>query len=190
MVTYSSSNRADKDLRTLLNIMCRSFLSPYFDEDGNFVNVGRGNIGVVSLNLPMIWKKSDGKTFYEDLENYLLMIRKFFKKRMELMADMPASINPVMWLHGGFKSDLKYPDEKIGYRNLKSFTASFGVTALNELNMLMEGKFLHQSDRKLVNGVVDFINEKIEEYKEEDGILYSIYGTPKLLGLWVVTLIE
>lgn len=74
---------------------------------------------------------------------------------------------------GGFRQ----PEEPIGDL-VKNFTASFGITALNELNMLREGKPLHESDGEFIGDVLGFINNLINKYKEEDENLYALYATP------------
>lgn len=157
---------------------CRAYLSQYYDENGNLVFTGRANIGAASLNLPMIWKKSNGETFFEDLEYYMQMIREFLIGRYDAIANNYCSSNPLAFTQGGLHKGTKNPNEKIGHDIVKSFTASFGITALNELNVLMENKPLHESDQRKVKDVVDFINVKIEEFKEQDGYLYALYGTP------------
>ena len=153
---------------------CRAFLSE--DPSGEFE--GRANIGAVSLNLPMIWKESEGKRFWDDLHDYLHVVRNFLKKRYAAVADNVCSTNPLAFTQGGVMGGNKSPDEKIGMDIVKTFTASFGITALNELNVLVEGVQLHESPKHFVNDVVDFINHWIRRFKEEDGYLYALYGTP------------
>ncbi|PSV00972.1 anaerobic ribonucleoside-triphosphate reductase [Photobacterium kishitanii] len=153
---------------------CRAYLSE--DESGTFT--GRANIGAVSLNLPMIWQKSKGENFYKDLEFYMQMIRKFLIKRYHDIANNYCSSNPMAFTQGGLKGGTKNPTDKIGLDIVKSFTASFGISALNELNYLAEGKPLHESDGKFMHEVLDFINGRIKEFKKEDGFLYALYGTP------------
>lgn len=162
----------------LTSMGCRSFLSEWNDSEGNPRYVGRANVGVVSLNLPMIWKKSEGAEFWNDLNHYLDMMRAFLRKRYDAVAGNPCSTNPLCFCQGGIVGGNKRPDEKVGYDIVKSFTASFGITALNELNVLETGKELHESDRRFVNKVVDHINNYIEKAKKEDGYLYSLYGVP------------
>lgn len=157
---------------------CRAYLSPYTNEEGETYFTGRANIGAVSLNLPMIWKKSEGKNFYADLENYMQMIREFLISRYDAIANNYCSSNPMAFTQGGLHGGNKQPNDRIGHDIIKQFTASFGITALNELNVLMEGKPLHESDQVKVKEVVAFINDKIAEYKAEDGYLYALYGTP------------
>jgi ribonucleoside-triphosphate reductase (formate) len=121
---------------------CRAFLS---EGCGSFV--GRANIGAVSLNLPMIYKLEGD--FYYNLAYYLTMIRGLLIKRYEYLAKAPCSTNPLAFTQGGLMGGTKRPDEPIGDL-VKNFTASFGITALNELNVLHEGKPLHESNQAFV----------------------------------------
>ena len=158
---------------------CRSYLGEYFDDVSNDYHfVGRGNVGVVSLNLPMIWKKSEGKRFYKDLDYYLELCHRFLQSRYQYISEMPCSTNPLCFCEGGVLNGHKKPYEKIGMDILKSFSASLGITALNELNVLMEGKMLHESDQKKVTEVIDYILARIKEWKDAEHLGYSIYATP------------
>lgn len=157
---------------------CRAYLSDYKNEDGESIFIGRANIGACSLNLPMIWQKSKGETFYQDLDYYLGIIREFLKKRYENLAKQKCSSNPLGFCQGGLYGGNKKPYDEIGYDIVKSFTASFGITALNELNMLIEGKWLNESDQTKVNEIVDYILDKVGQFKKEDGYLYATYCTP------------
>lgn len=166
-------------MRTSLNKMCRAFLSEFSDENGEIFFTGRANIGAASLNLPMIYMKAleENLDFYETLDYYLNLIREFLKKRYVAVANNKASTNPLCFTQGGLAGGNLKPDEKIG-DIVKSFTASFGITALNELNYLHEQKQLHESDKRFVNEVIDFISERVETFKKEDGHLYALYGVP------------
>lgn len=159
--------------------MCRAYLSDFYDENGEMYFTGRANVGCVALNLPMIYMKSkeENVDFFETLDYYLNMIRCFLKRRYEAVANNKASTNPLCFTQGGIKGGNLKPDELIG-DIVKSFTASFGITALNELNVLYENKQLHNSDKKFVNKVVDYISNKVDSFKKEDGHLYALYGVP------------
>lgn len=87
-----------------------------------------------------------------------------------------ACTNPMCFTQGGLYNGYLDPDDEIGDL-VEYMTASFGITALNELSILATGKTLKESSY-FANTVVDFINEKIEEFKKEDGYLYALYGTP------------
>lgn len=158
--------------------MCRAYLSDFKGENGESVFTGRANIGAVSLNLPMIWKESDGKHFYKDLDYYLEMGRNIHKKRYETLANTQCSSNPMAFCQGGLYKGNKKPTDKIGYDIVESFTSSFGITALNELSVLAEGKQLHEGSGEFANEVMDYLNDKINQFKKEDGFLYALYYTP------------
>lgn len=174
---------------------CRAFLSPYYerggfepaDEDDKPIFVGRFNIGAVSLHLPMILAKArrENKDFYEVLDYYLEMIRGIHQRTYEYLGEMKASTNPVMYCEGGFYGGHLKPEDKIKPL-LKSATASFGYTALNELQELYNKKSIRE-DGQFALEVLKYINDKIAVFKKEDGHLYAIYGTPaeSLCGLQI-----
>ena len=174
---------------------CRAFLSPWYERGGMHpaddedvpVFVGRFNIGAVSLHLPMILAKarSESRDFYEVLDYYLEMIRGLHKRTYEYLGAMKASTNPLAYCEGGFYGGHLKPQERIK-KLLKPMTASFGITALNELQELYNGKSIAE-DGQFALEVLEYINQKVNEFKEEDGWLYAIYGTPaeSLCGLQV-----
>ena len=174
---------------------CRAFLSPWYERGGMHpaddkdqpVFVGRFNIGAVSLHLPMILAKArkESKDFYEVLDYYLELIRQLHIRTYAYLGEMRASTNPLAYCEGGFLGGHLKLADKIKPL-LKSATASFGITALNELQELYNGKSLVEDGAFAVE-VLEHINQKISEYKEEDGNLYAIYGTPaeNLCGLQV-----
>ncbi len=174
---------------------CRAFLSPWYerggmhpaDDEDSPVFVGRFNIGVVSLHLPMILAKSrqESRDFYEVLDYYLNLIRQLHIRTYAYLGEMRASTNPLAYCEGGFLGGHLQLHDKIK-PILKTATASFGITAFNELQELYNGKSLVE-DGAFALEVLEHINEKIAEYKEADGNLYAIYGTPaeNLCGLQV-----
>ncbi len=174
---------------------CRAFLSPWYQEGGmkpahnkdTPVFIGRLNIGAVSLHLPMILAKSrqESRDFYEVLDYYLNLIRGLHIRTYEYLGEMRASTNPLAYCEGGFYGGHLGLHDKIK-PVLKSATASFGITALNELQQLYNKKSLVQ-DGEFALEVLKYINKKITEFKEEDGNLYAIYATPaeNLCGLQV-----
>ena len=174
---------------------CRAFLSPWYerggidpaDADDKPVFVGRFNIGAVSLHLPMILAKAreEQKDFYQVLDYYLEMIRKIHIRTYRYLAKRKASTNPLAYCQGGFYGGNLDPEESIE-SIMKSSTASFGITALNELQVLYNGKSIVE-DGQFALEVMKYINKKITEFKYEDNILYAIYGTPaeNLCGLQI-----
>lgn len=174
---------------------CRAFLSPWYieggmqpkDENDRPVFVGRFNIGAVSLHLPMIYAKAkhESKDFYAVLDYYLELIRDLHKRTYEYLGEMKASTNPLAYCEGGFYGGHLGLHDKIK-PILNAATASFGITAFNELQQLHNKKSLVE-DGQFAIEVLEHINEKIEEYKKADGNLYAIYATPaeNLCGLQV-----
>ena len=174
---------------------CRAFLSPWYEHGGmepvdkndKPVFIGRFNIGAVSLHLPMILAKAreEQKDFYEVLDYYLEMIRHIHLRTYRYLAKRKASTNPLAYCQGGFYGGHLKPEEAIE-PVLKSSTASFGITALNELQVLYNGKSIVE-DGQFALDVMKYINKKITEFKNEDHILYAIYGTPaeNLCGLQI-----
>ncbi len=174
---------------------CRAFLSPWYERGGMHpaddkdvpIFVGRFNIGAVSLHLPMILAKArkESKDFFEVLDYYLNLIRQLHIRTYAYLGEMRASTNPLAYCEGGFLGGHLKLTDKIKPL-LKSATASFGITALNELQMLYNGKSLVE-DGQFALDTLEFINKRINEFKEEDGNLYAIYGTPaeNLCGLQV-----
>ena len=181
--------------RVISPMGCRAFLSPWYerggmhpaDKDDKPVFVGRFNVGAVSLHLPMILAKSrqESRDFYEVLDYYLEMIRGIHIRTYEYLGEMRASTNPLAYCEGGFYGGHLDPRDKIKPL-LKPMTASFGITALNELQELYNGKSIAE-DGQFALEVMQYINKKVNEYKEADGWLYAIYGTPaeSLCGLQV-----
>ncbi|MBD5478272.1 MAG: anaerobic ribonucleoside-triphosphate reductase [Lachnospiraceae bacterium] len=174
---------------------CRAFLSPWYERGGMHpaddkdvpVFVGRFNVGAVSLHLPMILAKArqESKDFYEVLDYYLNLIRQLHIRTYAYLGEMRASTNPLAYCEGGFLGGHLKLSDKIKPL-LKAATASFGITALNELQMLYNGKSLVE-DGQFALEVMEHINAKVNEYKEKDGNLYAIYGTPaeNLCGLQI-----
>lgn len=174
---------------------CRAFLSPWYerggmnpaDENDKAIFEGRFNLGVVSLNLPMILAKSrqESKDFYDVLNYYLELIRGLHKRTYDYIGELKASVNPIAFCEGGLLGGYLKPDEKI--KNLlPPMTISYGITALNELQRLYNGKSIRE-DGQFALEVMNYIQSYINKIKEEDHILYAIYGTPaeSLCGLQV-----
>ncbi len=174
---------------------CRAFLSPWWEKGGLYkadesdqpVYEGRFNIGVVSLNLPLIYLTAtrDGEDFYGQLDYYMEMIRDIHLYTYNYLANRSASIDPLCFCEGGMYNPLDAendgrkglnPDDKIE-PFLRCATASFGITALNELQQAYNGKSIVE-DGEFALEVMRHINEVVDRFKQEDGRLYAVYGTP------------
>lgn len=159
---------------------------------------GRGNNGVITINLPLIYQycKQNNLDFYKKLDYYLELIRKLHQRSIEFNGKKRASVNPYAFCYGGLidsngKPCTKKPNETLK-SSLNTFSTSIGVTALNELQLLYNRQTIKQAmEEKEATGktpfceeVIDYILDKMEYYKAKDKIAYSLYGTPaeKLSG--------
>ena len=137
--------------------------------------------------MPLIYAKAkqESKPFFDVLDYYLNLIRKLHLRTYDYLGEMKASVNPLAYCEGGFYGGHLGLHDKIK-PILKSATASFGITALNELEQLAHKKSLVE-DGSFALKTMEHINQMVEKFKEEDGRLYAIYGTPaeNLCGLQV-----
>ena len=174
---------------------CRASLSPWFrrggmhpaDDKDTPVFEGRFNLGAISLHLPMILRKAQleaeengknvEKAFFETLDYYLELIRGIHIKTFKYLAKKKASTNPLGYCEGGFYNGHLKPNEALGEDFLRPMTMSFGITALNEFQELWNQKSLVE-DGEFAIKTMEYINNKVSEFKEKDNILYAIYGTP------------
>ena len=174
---------------------CRASLSPWYvrggmnpaDENDYPVFEGRCNLGAISLHLPMIYAKAkqENRDFFEVLDYYLELIRKLHIRTYDYIGEMKASTNPLCFMQGGLIGGHLKADDKIKPL-LPPMTMSFGITALNELQELHNKKSIAE-DGEFALKVMKYINDKVNQFKKEDNILYAIYGTPaeSLCGLQV-----
>lgn len=166
---------------------CRATLSPWYvrggmepaDENDYPVYEGRFNMGAISLHFPMIVAKAkqENRDFYEVLDYYLEMVRRIHQRTFQYLSHKKAGTNPLGFCQGGFLNGHLNPDAEIGEDFLRPMTMSFGITALNEASILMNGKSIRQ-DNTFAIEVLKYINDYVNRIKKEDGILYAIYGTP------------
>ena len=163
---------------------CRAFLSLWQNEAGEAITVGRCNIGAVSLNLPIILKLAQLRhpdswrtDFWRILDERLEFIRAFFKKRYDIIRNQKCSSNPLAFTQGGFYEGTKSPDDRVGDL-VRYMTASFGITALDEATYLWSGQRLVEEGGDFSASVLRHLKGKLQTFKEEDGYLYAIYGTP------------
>lgn len=176
-------------LRSTLNTMCRSFLSKYNDPaTGEEKYLGRFNLGVVSLNLPMIAAKAkkEGVDFYAVLDEYLELAYDAHMVRVNRLKGTKAGQNPIMWCEGVL-ARLK-PDEEID----KLFYDGYASISIGYIGVYETCQILGRSgDKNLALGICQHMKDKCAEFKERSRLGFSLYGTPKQhLGLQSVMIVE
>lgn len=170
-----------KEGNVVLSMGCRSELSPWKDTNGEYKFWGRGNLGVVSLNLPYIALESkyNKKDFKELLKQYFDKALKVHKIRIGRIAKSKVDNAPLCWMYGAFsraKSGTLIGDIiKDGY-----FTASFGYMGLAECVNALGIKYETEEGRNKGVEILKYLNSLCDEAKKNSPlhIAYSIYGTP------------
>lgn len=160
---------------------CRSFPTPLGGYGNPQKTVGLFNVGVVSLNLPLIYMECSKKKldFIEEVKKYTQMCIDFLDRRYEQIASMKCSSNPLGFCEGGFVGGNKNPDDLVG-DIVNNMGASIGITALNELSVLRNGCELHFCDEEGYRNIVEVV-EAIKELVNKNCSNerhYSLYGTP------------
>ncbi len=160
---------------------CRSFLSPWKDENGNYKFYARFNQGVVTINLVDVALSSEGDMdkFWELMEQRTELCHKALKCRHERLEGTLSDVAPILWQDGAFARLEK--GEKIdkllhgGYSSI-----SLGYAGLYECVKYMTGSSHtdHSVGHDFGIKVMEFLNKKCEEWKELENIGYSPYGSP------------
>lgn len=159
---------------------CRSFLTPYVDENGKAKYYGRFNQGVVTLNLVDVALSSGGDVdrFWEIFEERLNLCHKALRARHERLLGTPSDVAPILWQYGAL-ARLKKGEviDKLLYGGYS--TISLGYAGLYECVKYMTGKS-HTDDcaKPFALAIMQKMNDKCKEWKEKENIDYSIYGTP------------
>lgn len=177
----SKKSREYKEGNIVPVMGCRSALSPWKDARGNYKFWGRGNLGVVTLNLPYIAleAKQENIPFKENLKKYFDLALKAHKVRISKIAKSKVDIAPILWQYGVFsraESGTLIGDIiKNGY-----FTASFGYVGLAETVEALGTHYVTKEGQQLGIDILKYLNELCNEAKKNSPlhIAYSIYGTP------------
>lgn len=159
---------------------CRSFLTPYVDEDGNPKYYGRFNQGVVTINLPDVALSSGGdmKKFWEIFDERLELCHRALMCRHNRLKGTLSDAAPILWQYGAL-ARLKKGEkiDKLLYGGYS--TISLGYAGLYECVKYMTGKSHTDEEAKpFALSVMQHMNDKCKEWKAKHNIDFSIYGTP------------
>ena len=159
---------------------CRSFLSPWKDENGNYKFEGRFNQGVVSLNLPQISIIADGdeEKFWKLLDERLELCKEALMCRHYALMGTPSDISPIHWQYGAIARLKK--GEKIDKLLLNGYsTLSLGYIGIYETTKLMKGvSHTTPEGREFALKVMKKLKEAVMKWKKETGLGFALYGTP------------
>lgn len=159
---------------------CRATLTPYVDEDSNPKYYGRWNQGVVTLNLPYVALSAygDEDVFWKKFDEALNIAYKGLMVRHNHLKGIESDAAPILWQHGAISrletgetiDDMLYN----GYT-----TISLGFAGLYECTQAMKGSsHTDPEGKEFALEVMQYMNDKVAEWKEKENIEFSLYGTP------------
>ena len=159
---------------------CRSFLTPYIDENGKPKYYGRFNQGVVTINLVDVAcsSKRDMNKFWQIFDERLELCYRALMCRHERLKGTPSDVAPILWQHGAL-ARLKKGEtiDKLLYGGYS--TISLGYAGLCECVQYMTGKsHTDPSATPFAIEVMQHLNDACTKWKEKENIDFSLYGTP------------
>lgn len=174
-----------KDGHCFTSMGCRSFLSPWKDENGNYKFYGRFNKGVVTINLvdvALTAKRNDPHNSFEEFwkifDERLELCHKALICRYERLKDTPSDVAPILWQYGAL-TRLKKGEVIDKYLTGGYSSISLGYAGLWECVYALSGYRLTESEgQKIGKRIMQHMNDKCNEWNEELNLGFSIYGTP------------
>ena len=178
MLEYKIDKNGNGNCYTCMG--CRSFLTPYVDENGKPKYYGRFNQGVVTINLPDVALSSGGDMdkFWEIFEERLELCYRALMVRHNRLKGTPSDVAPILWQYGAL-ARLKKGEtiDKLLYGGYS--TISLGYAGLYECVKYMTGKsHTHPDAKPFALKVMQHMNDKCKEWKAKENIDFSPYGTP------------
>ena len=159
---------------------CRSFLSPWKDENGNYKFEGRFNQGVVSINLPQVAIIADGDEdkFWKLLDERLELCKEALMCRHYALVGTHSDISPIHWQYGAIARLQK--GEKIDKLLYGGYsTISLGYIGIYEMTKLMKGvSHTTKEGHDFALRVMKHLRETTDRWKKETNIGFALYGTP------------
>ncbi|MBE6873002.1 MAG: anaerobic ribonucleoside-triphosphate reductase [Ruminococcus albus] len=159
---------------------CRSFLTPYIDENGKPKYYGRFNQGVVTINLVDVALSSgrNVETFWKVFDERLQLCYKALMCRHERLKGTLSDAAPILWQYGALARLKKgEPIDKLLYGGYS--TISLGYAGLYECVKYMTGKSHTDPEAKpFALEIMQHMNDACKKWKEKENIDFSIYGTP------------
>lgn len=159
---------------------CRSFLTPYVDENGQPKYYGRFNQGVVTVNLVDIGLSADGdmKKFWEIFDERMELCHRALQCRHERLTGTLSDAAPILWQHGALLR-LKKGEKIDKYLHGGYSTLSLGYAGLWECVYSLNGKKLTEPEGEALGlEIMKKLNEYTAKWKAAENIDYSLYGTP------------
>ena len=161
---------------------CRSFLQGWKDENGQEVNVGRMNLGVVTLNLPRIAMEAGGDLdkFWQILEDRLEIVKDALVYRVERCKEAIPANAPILYMYGAFGKRLKRADNVNELFKNKRATVSLGYIGLYEVASAFYGGDWEQDTaaKDFTLSIIKELKAHADTWGNEYGYHFSVYCTP------------
>ena len=159
---------------------CRSFLTPWKDENGNYKFEGRFNQGVVSINPPQIGiiAKKDEEKFWKLLDERLELCYEALMCRHNALVGVTSDVSPIHWQYGAIaRLEKGEKIDKLLYNGYS--TISLGYIGLYEVTRLMKGvSHTDPVGLEFALRVMNHLRDATERWKAQTGIGFGLYGTP------------
>ena len=159
---------------------CRSFLSPWKDENGNYKFEGRFNQGVVSINLPQIGilAKGNEEVFWKLMDERLELCFEALMCRHNALKGTLSDVSPIHWQYGAIaRLDKGEKIDPLLYGGYS--TMSLGYIGLYEVTKLMKGvSHTDPVGEEFALRVMNHMKEAADRWRDETNIGFSLYGTP------------
>ena len=159
---------------------CRSFLSPWKDENGNYKFEGRFNQGVVSINLPQIGIIANGneEKFWKLFDERLELCKEALMCRHKALLGTKTDVSPIHWQYGALARLPKGETiDKLLYGGYSSI--SLGYIGLYEVTKLMKGvSHTEPGGTEFALQVMHYMQDKVKQWRKETNIGFALYGTP------------
>lgn len=174
-----------KDGHCFTSMGCRSFLSPWKDENGNYKFYGRFNKGVVTINLvdvALTAKRNSPHNSYEEFwkifDERLELCHRALVCRYERLKGTPSDVAPILWQHGAL-ARLQKGETIDKYLTGGYSSISLGYAGLWEcVFALSEHKLTEPEGQRIGKAIMQYMNDKCKEWDEDLNLGFSIYGTP------------
>ncbi|MBF0714713.1 anaerobic ribonucleoside-triphosphate reductase [Gemelliphila palaticanis] len=180
VVMYDTLTKITGSCKTPMG--CRSFLPSWQDEDGNYVESGRMNLGVVTLNLPRIALESnvDKERFWNILEERLSICKDALVYRIKRCSEAKPENAPILYMHGAFGKRLSAGDSVNKLFKNKRATLSLGYIGLYEVaSVFYGGDWEHNKEAKdFTIEIMSKLKQSVDSWTNQYDYWFSVYATP------------
>ena len=180
VLMYDTITKITRSCKTPMG--CRSFLPAWRNKQGELVESGRMNLGVVTLNLPRIAIESKGnkEDFWEIFKERLQICKDALDYRAKRCCEATPQNAPILYMHGAFGKRLQPEDKVKQLFDNKRSTLSLGYIGLYEVATIFYGGDWEKNKeaKEFTLDIMRYMKECVDKWTTEGDFYYSIYSTP------------